>query len=54
MASNTETTKLPESQLIAIVAAIIHAADLSYGIDASVKDAVELIQKSSIASGVKP
>ena len=53
MASNTETAKLPESQLIAIVAAIVYAAGMDYGIDASVKDAVELIQKSSIASEVK-
>jgi hypothetical protein len=48
MASNTETASplLSESQLIAVVAAIIHAADLSYGIPASVRDAVELVRQA--------
>jgi len=47
MAQNTDNTSfLTNAQLIALVAAIIHAAEQSYGIPASIKDAVELVRQA--------
>jgi hypothetical protein len=39
-----------EAQLLAIVAAIIYAADMSYGIPASIKDAIEVVRQAHEAT----